>query len=146
MTRGRILDIQSDRNAATVVVEAANACARCAAGTGCGAGLLGSSRASRQIEAPIIGQLGLRVGDEVQLELAPQNVLRAALEVYGAPLAGLLLMVGLAYLGGLSDGQAALAGVAGIGLGAALSRFRLRRTRCLREFTPAITRRLAGAE
>jgi len=143
--RGKVLSIRSDRAAATVAVNSVDFCARCAAGKGCGAGLFGSSRNARQFEAPIIGRMELSEGDEVQIELAPQNVLRAALEVYGPPLSGALLMAGLAYLAGWPDWQAAVAAGLGIVLGAAISRIRLKRARCLRQFTPVITRRLASA-
>lgn len=144
-TRGKVLSIRSDRAAATVAVDSVDFCARCAAGKGCGAGLFGNNRNARQFEAPISGRMDLHEGDEVQIELAPQNVLRAALEVYGPPLSGVLIMAGLAYFAGWQDWQAAMAAGLGIGLGAAISRIRLRRARCLRQFTPVITCRLAGA-
>lgn len=144
-TRGKILSVRPDRAAATVAVNSVDFCARCAAGKGCGAGLFGSSRKTRHFDAPIIGHMDLREGDEVQIELAPQNVLRAALEVYGPPLSGALIMAGIAYLAGWPDWQAAVAAALGVILGAAVSRMRLRRARCLRQFTPVITRRLAGA-
>ena len=145
-TRGQIISIRSDRTAATVSVNSVDFCARCASGKGCGAGLFGSSGGSRHIEAPISGAMDLHAGDEVQIELAPHNVLRAALQVYGAPLLGVLIMTGLAYLADWPDWQAAVAGGVGVLGGAAISRYRLRRVRCLRQFTPVITRRLASPE
>ena len=90
--------------------------------------------------------MDLHEGDTVQIELAPHNVLRAALEVYGPPLAGALIMTGLAYLAGWPDWQGAMAAALGVLAGAAITRYRLKRTRCLRQFTPVITRRLADAE
>lgn len=145
-TRGQILSIRSDRAVATVTVNTVDFCARCASGKGCGAGLFGSSGGSRQFEAPISGAMDLREGDEVQIELAPHNVLRAALQVYGAPLVGVLIMTGLAHLAGWSDLQGAAAGGVGVLAGAAISRYRLKRVRCLRQFTPVITRRLTRTE
>lgn len=145
-TRGHILSIRSDRTAATVSVKTVDFCARCASGKGCGAGLYGSRGGSRHFEAPISGAIDLHEGDEVQVELAPHNVLRAALQVYGAPLLGVLIMTGLAYLADWSDWQGAAAGGFGVLAGVAISRYRLQRARCLRQFTPVITRRFASTE
>ncbi|RZV35228.1 MAG: hypothetical protein EX272_11000 [Chromatiales bacterium] len=144
--RGQILSIRSDGAAATVTVNTVDFCARCASGKGCGAGVFGSSSGSRHFEAPISAAMDLCEGDEVQIELAPHNVLRAALQVYGAPLLGVLIMTGIAYLADLPDWQGAVAGGVGVLAGAAVSRYRLKRARCLRQFTPVITRRLAGTE
>lgn len=145
-TRGRILILDSEHARATVQVDTAVFCSRCATGKGCGAGIFGSDSGPRQFEAPILGPVDLKEGDEVQIELAPQSVLHAALIVYGVPLASALVVSGLAWLGGLTDGAAVVAVVAGIGLSVLISRRRLQRSNCLRQFTPAITRRLAGAE
>ncbi|MDH3620747.1 MAG: SoxR reducing system RseC family protein [Gammaproteobacteria bacterium] len=145
-TRGRILSIQPDPAIAIVEVDTVSFCARCAAGKGCGAGLFGSDRGPRHFEAPIVGLMDLREGDEVRIELAPRNVLHAALVVYGLPLTGLLLMVGIAYLFGWSDWIAVLAAGTGIVLGAFIGRRHLARSNCLRQFTPLITQRLSGAE
>ena len=145
-TRGQILAIRADRAAATVSVNTVEFCARCASGKGCGAGLFGSSGGSRQFEAPISGPMELREGDEVQIELAPHKLLRAAIQVYGAPLVGVLIMTGLAYLAGWPDWQGAVAGGVGVLTGAGISRYRLKRAPCLRQFTPVITRRLTRSE
>ena len=145
-TRGRIVSIQPDGTRATVEVETADFCARCSAGKGCGAGLFGNDRGPRQFDAAIVGHLDLRAGDDVRIELAPQSVLQAALIVYGLPLAMALLMSGVAYAAGMADAEAVLAVLVGIGAGAYMGRRRLQRSNCLRQFTPAITQRLAGAE
>lgn len=145
-THGRILSIQPDGTRAIVEVETTNFCARCSTGKGCGAGLFGNDRGPRQFDAPVIGRLELRAGDEVRIELAPQSVLHAALIVYGVPLVAALLMSGVAYLVGMSDWGAVLTVLVGIAAGAYIGRQRLRRSNCLRQFTPAITQRLAGAE
>jgi len=145
-SRGRIISVANDHSSAVVEVDTAVSCARCASGKGCGAGIFGSDSGPRRLEAPVVGQLELREGDEVQIELAPRSVLQAALIVYGAPLAAALLASGIAFLANLSDGEAVLAVTAGIGLGAFASRQRLRRSECLRQFTPAIVGRVAGVE
>lgn len=145
-SRGRIISIADDLSRATVEVNSASICARCASGKGCGAGILGNDGGPRRIEAPLIGHFDPHVGDEVRLELAPQSVLRAALVVYGAPLAGVLIAAGVAHLLGFSDARTGLAVALGVMFGAFISRRRLQRSHCLRQFTPAITGRLAGAE
>jgi positive regulator of sigma E activity len=145
-TRGRILSIQPDGTRATVEVDTVNFCARCSTGKGCGAGLFGNDRGPRQFDAPVFGQLELRAGDEVRIELAPQSVLQAALIVYGVPLGMTLLMAGIAYLAGLADEGAVLAVLVGMAAGAYIGRRRLQRSHCLRQFTPAITGRLARAQ
>lgn len=145
-TRGRILSILSDGSSATVEVDTATFCERCASGKGCGAGIFGSDRGPRRIEAPIVDHAELKAGDEVQIELAPQSVLRAAWIVYGIPLGGALVAAGIAYVAGMSDGGSLLAIIAGLVLGGYIGRRRLRDSDCLRQLTPVITRRLAGAE
>lgn len=145
-TRGRILLILPGGTSATVEVDTVTFCARCAAGKGCGAGVFGSDRRPRQFEAPIVYGSELRAGDEVQIELAPQSVLRAAWIVYGGPLAGALVAAAIAYAMDMTDGRSLLAIVAGLLAGAYISRRRLRGSDCLRQFTPVITQRLARAE
>jgi sigma-E factor negative regulatory protein RseC len=145
-SRGRIISVADDLSHATVEVNTAVFCSRCASGKGCGAGIFGSDRGPRRLDAPVIGPLELREGDEVQIELAPQSVLRAALLVYGIPLAVMVLVTAIAYLSQLTDAEAVLALIAGITVSVIVSRQRLRRSNCLRQFTPAITGRLGRAE
>jgi len=145
-TRGRILSIFPGGTRATVEVDTATFCARCASGKGCGAGIFGSYRGPRQLEAPIVNRSELKAGDEVQIELAPQSILRAAWIVYGVPLAGALSAAGMAYAAEMTDGKSLLVIMAGLLAGGLISRHWLRRSDCLRRFTPVITQRLAGAE
>lgn len=145
-TRGRILSILPDGSRATVEVDTATFCERCASGKGCGAGIFGSGRGPRCFEAPIVDHAEVKAGDEVQIELAPQSVLRAAWIVYGIPLGGALVAAGIAYVAGMTDGWSLLAIIAGLVLGGYIGRRRLRGSDCLRQFTPIITQRLAGAE
>ena len=145
-TRGRILSILPDGSSATVEVDTATFCERCASGKGCGAGIFGSDRGPRRFEAPIVDRAELKAGDEVQIELAPQSVLRAAWIIYGVPLAGALVAAGIAYVAGMTDGESLLAIIAGLVLGGYIGRRGLRGSDCLRQFTPIITRRLTGAE
>lgn len=145
-TRGRILSILPDGSRATVEVETATFCERCASGKGCGAGIFGSDRGPRRFEATISGRSEYEAGDEVQLELASESVLGAAWTLYGAPLAGALVAAGIAYVAEMTDSRSLLAIVVGLVLGGYIGRRRLHRNECLRNFTPVITQRLAKIE
>ena len=112
----------------------ASACARCAAGKGCGAGL--SLTRNRRVEARVPPGAEIHAGDTVELTLAPNNVLRAAGIVYGLPLAAAASGAALAYLVGYGDPAAALAAVAGLAVGLVLAKRRLRG--CLKDFTPEV--------
>ncbi len=143
---GRILSVRTSDSPPHAVVEVSASvnCARCAAGKGCGAGILGTDETSRRVDALIADGLDLSEGDRVLIELAPRNLLRAALIVYGLPLLGAVAGAATAWLSGTGDLGAALAALAGIGVGILAGRLRLQRTGCLRTFTPTITARLAG--
>ena len=145
--RGRILSIEFDGTPPSAVVEVPRSlgCARCAAGKGCGAGLTGADSQPRRIAALLATGLELNEGDEVSIELAPQNVLRAALIVYGLPLGGAVIGAGIAYLAGAGDLGAAFAALVGLAVGLAAGRRYLGRAACLKHFTPVITGRVAGA-
>lgn len=143
---GRVLSIHGDSDAVRAVVEVASPlrCARCAAGKGCGAGILDGGGGPRSIEARLAPGLELREGDRVRIELAPADVLRAAWNVYGLPLAGAVLGAGGAYLADAGDLGSALAALAGIGAGMLAARNRLQRAGCPLRFTPIVTSRIAG--
>lgn len=125
---------------ADIEVEVAAACPRCARGRGCGAGIFGAGGRTRQIRVPIDKSQQLETGDRVRLCLAADNVLRAAILVYGVPLLGALIGVIGSYALALGDAGTALAAIAGLTAGALASRRRLRRESCLRRFTPSIRR------
>ncbi|MDH5618016.1 MAG: SoxR reducing system RseC family protein [Gammaproteobacteria bacterium] len=144
LSRGRIISVAQDKLSATVEVDTAVFCSRCASGKGCGAGVFGSDDRPRRFAAPVVGNIRLHEGDEVRMELAPKSVLHAALIVYGIPLVTALAATGLAFFVGLPDFRAALAAIAGLAAGVLLGRRRLRRANCLRRFTPAITGHIDG--
>lgn len=85
---------------------------------------------------------GLRaeVGDRVELRLAPENLLRAALIVYGLPMMGAVAGVAAAYAANLGDAAAAAFALAGLGCGLLVGRRRLQRSTTLCRFTPRIER------
>jgi sigma-E factor negative regulatory protein RseC len=129
-----------------VEIAAAPGCARCASGKGCGAGVLAGDERPRSVEALIAHGLLVREGDRVSIQLAPKNLLRAALIVYGLPLTGAIGASAAAYVLGASDPAAVAMALVGAGLGLLLGRLRLRQARCLRDFTPTVTERLALAD
>lgn len=144
--QGRVLSLHHDTEPASALVEVAAPlrCARCAAGRGCGAGLGGGAARARRVRALLAPGLQLREGDEVEIELASDDILRASLIVYGLPLAGAGLGAGAVYLAGGGDLAAAAAALAGVGAGALAARVRLRRAGCLQRFSPVVTCRLGG--
>jgi len=131
---------------AIVEVDVSTACPRCAAGKGCGAGLLVGSSRLRRVEAAIGPGMVLAEGDSVEISLASSNLLQAALIVYGLPLFGAIGVAGLAYLLALGDGAAAVAAIIGISLGVLLGRWRLRRNACIENFVPHVEKRLQSAQ
>lgn len=142
--RGRVLAVDRDAlpPAARVEVAAAFTCARCASGKGCGAGIFGARGSSRRIDARIATGITIHAGDEVRIELAPRQILSAAVIVYGVPLAGAVLAAAAAYATGLGDVSAAGAALAGIAAGILIARRRLRSSSELCEFNPVIVARL----
>ena len=133
---GTVIALEScaDGPRALVEVDMAKACARCAAGKGCGAGL-GLTK-SRRVEARVPPGADVHTGDTVRLVLAPNSMLQAAGIVYGLPLAAAAVAAALAYLAGASEAAAALAAVAGLFAGLVLAKRRLRG--CLKNFTPEV--------
>ena len=79
-------------------------------------------------------------GDQVRLTLESSRLLRASLLVYGLPLIGAMILLSLGWLlfSPLTDTLAALFAVAGLAAGLAVSRWRLNRRDCLRNFVPTI--------
>lgn len=143
--QGRIISVGAENNGANVVVEIDDvvACARCAAGKGCGAGLLGGGPRDRRVEASLGAGMDVRNGDIVRLVLEPKNLLHAAIVVYGYPLLGAVLAASLAFVIDVGDIAAAASALAGLCAGLLFARVRLRDVRCLRDFTPVIVERLA---
>jgi sigma-E factor negative regulatory protein RseC len=141
--QGTIVAITRDAGGirAVVEVEAEVACARCANGRGCGAGIFQARAGSQRLDIAIGPDLEVSEGDLVDIELAPQNVLRAALIVYGLPLAGAAIAAALAYRLELGDAGAAVTALGGLAAGAMFCRFRLRDDGCLARFTPSVSRR-----
>jgi sigma-E factor negative regulatory protein RseC len=144
--QGTIIEmIRDDKGVrAIVAVEAAAVCSRCASGRGCGAGVFTARQGVRRLEVLLPDAGDLVEGDIVRIELRPGNVLRAALLVYGLPLAGAAAGAAFAYAFALGDAGAAAAALGGLVAGAMAGRRRVRHDSCLARFTPTLSRRRTG--
>lgn len=137
---------------ATVAVDAGVACARCAAGKGCGAALLAGDAGVRRFEVAVPDGLELATGDRVRLTLAPRHLLEASLAVYGWPLLALVAAPAAANAlwGPLSDGVLLVVAALAVGVTLHRTRRRLERDACLERFVPSIagraSRRNAAAD
>ena len=131
-----------------MVVDAPVACRRCAAGKGCGAGLLGSFDAERRLDVTAPASLPVDIGDEVTLTLAPRSLLRAAAIAYGLPLISLVAAASLAWLSGVGPDSLAAVAMVVVGLvtGVIISRVLLNRGAACKEFVPAIEGRSRQAQ
>ncbi len=140
---GRIVSIADGH--ATVSVDAAAVCARCAAGKGCGAGLLSGSNRARLIEVQLSPGLGLKAGDEVKLTLAPAHLLRAAVLAYGLPLGGIVIAPGAAWFlnQSLDDHVAIALAIGGLLIGGLFGRHFINKEACLKNLVPTISERNA---
>lgn len=135
---GKIVSL--GQGTATVAVERTAACPRCAAGKGCGAGLISGSRQPALLEVSVPPHTSVGEGDEVRLTLEPAHLLRASLLVYGLPLAGIVLMLAVGWLLArpLSDPEAIAYACIGLAAGFFAGRWQLNRRNCLRQFVPKI--------
>ena len=143
--QGTIIEIVRDSRGVTAVVdvEAGAACARCASGRGCGAGVFGARAHRRRLDIALGKDLDISEGDVVDIRLAPRNVLGAALIVYGLPLLAAAAAAVLAYALSLGDAGAATLALGGLAAGMLIGRRRLRDDACLARFTPVVSRSAA---
>ncbi len=111
---------------AQVRVEAVRSCPRCAAGRGCGAGLIARRSRVARVDVPCGAESGFEIGQPVTVSVAGRPLFRIALAAYGLPLAGIVLGSGAAWLAGVGESFAILAAAGGLAGGAGLARCRLR--------------------
>ena len=139
----RVVSVQpgASGDRAVVEVDALVACARCAEGKGCGAGLLGQGERSKVLEAEVSPHLEVHEGDLVDIVLEPRSLLRAAWLVYGLPLTMAVAFAGTGWLLGATDVTAVVMALAGLTGGLLFARRKLRSESCLREFTPTVVAR-----
>lgn len=121
---GTLVSVAARGGLARVRVDQPAACARCAAGRGCGAGLFARQRAGEVIEARVVSD-GLKEGMAVDILLDEGGLWRAALLAYGYPLLGALGGAGVGSFAG--DSGVAAGALAGIAAGLLVSRARLQR-------------------
>lgn len=123
----RALRRDGDDLVAAVMLQASEACPRCAEGRGCGANLFGRRSPATLVDVRLPADCAARPGDTVRVALADGHLLQAALLAYGAPLAGALLGSLAAWTAGAGDGVSVLAALLGLAGGAGLARRRLHR-------------------
>jgi sigma-E factor negative regulatory protein RseC len=135
---GQVLSVRD--GLAVVGVDAPANCARCAAGKGCGAGMIAGLAGARQIELSVANATRLAPGDLVELAMPAADLLRGAVYAYGLPLAGALLALTVAQwmLHPLTDPIAAGAAATGLLSGWLGGRRLLAGTRCQRQLQPEI--------
>ena len=145
--RGKVIAfvIGTSATRAVVDVDIVAVCPRCAAGKGCGAGLNSGGPSTRRVEVSVPPGLQLSEGDVVEIGIAPDNLLMAALLVYGLPLSGAIIAAGIAYQLSLGDSAATGAAITGLIVGGIVGRQYLKRDECLRRFVPVIEKRVAAA-
>ncbi len=143
--QGQIVSVSADESGTRAIVEVDSAvvCERCESGKGCGAGLLGRQPGDKRVEALVAENLSVQSGDLVSITLAPRNILRAAVIVYGYPLFGAVLAAVAAFGMGLGDVSGAISALVGLFAGILIAKVRLKNTRCLRDFTPTVVGRLS---
>jgi len=137
---GKISAVDDQR--VTVEVQSAIACQRCAAGKGCGAGILQSTNEVRHVRIELPAGMSAGIGDSVELSIEPKYLLRAALLAYGLPLLTMLLVLLAIQALPVSINEAMSVGLALIGLGAGViaGRSLLRKDSVCDQFMPIISR------
>lgn len=96
----------------------ASACQSCSVRSGCGQRALAAVSSGRANQVLVDNTLGARVGDEVEVGLDEQSLLRASVALYGLPL--VLMLFGSLLGHGVSESSdlaAILGALAGLGLG-----------------------------
>jgi sigma-E factor negative regulatory protein RseC len=144
--QGRIIELHENADPPLAVVEVVSSlrCARCAAGKGCGAGMLGGEARARRVDATIRDSLEVGPGDRVQIALDPAELLQAAFVAYGVPLLAFVVAAASAWLAGWNEPATVVAALVGVVIGVAAARTYLARRRCLRGFTPVVIARLGS--
>ena len=130
-----------DGGHAWVACRAQQDCARCAAGNGCGGGLLGRWLGDRLQRIRVTHDGSVRVGECVVIGIDARVVLHAAGVVYGVPLVAMVAgaLAGDAAFG--SDAGAFAGLVAGLAAGFLWVRAFSRKMPVQRWFQPAVLRR-----
>lgn len=113
---GRVVAMAGDQ--IWVQTISVSACQSCSARSGCGQRALAAVSSGRANQVLVDNTLGARVGDEVEVGLDEQSLLRASVALYGLPLVLMLFGCLLGHsVSESSDLAAILGALAGLGLG-----------------------------
>lgn len=135
-----------DGGLAWVACRAQQDCARCAAGKGCGGGLLGRWLGDRLHRVLVVHDGGVQAGDCVVIGLDERALVLMAALVYGVPLLFMFSGGALAHALYGADAATGLGMAAGLGLGFAWLAAFSRKIRRHRRFQPRVMRRVTAAE
>lgn len=117
---GQVLSVSGDQ--AWVQVIRQSACQSCSARHGCGQKALATLSGGQSRQVRVVNRLGARPGDQVTLAIEPASLLRASLLVYALPLVMMVMVAGLAGVAGLGEGAAILAAMGGLAGGLFMAR------------------------
>ncbi len=139
--RGRIVSVSG--RSARVDVDSSQACTRCAAGNGCGAGLFTGQSQANEIEVELPADTDFQPGDTVELSISESRLLYASILAYGLPLAGMVMLtfLGRLFMQALGDAMGIVLALTGLMGGFLVGRRQLRKESCLRQFVPLVTSR-----
>ncbi len=112
---GRVVAVAD--GTAWVQTETRSACGHCAAGAGCGTGVLAGLLGRGRAPFPLDNSMQAAVGDELVLGIEEDTLLRVSLTVYLLPLLAMLLSALAAVALGCQDAAAGLWGMAGLAAG-----------------------------
>ncbi len=143
-TQGQVIGIRHGRVLVRTV--GAAGCGSCAAGRGCGAGVLGKLFRRRSPEVEAVTDIDVDLGDQVIIGMDDTGMLYGSLALYGAPLAGLLVgMTATAILfPGSGDAVVLMAGLAGMLAGLVWLTAISRRIADERRYRPVVLRRVGN--
>lgn len=132
----------------SVSVENSVACARCAAGKGCGAGLLGGSSRPLVLDLDAPDGRALRVGDTVSLTMQSEDLLQASWLAYGLPMSSVVVALACLRLFAPGAGDVVALVTASSVFAASLyaARAWLRRVNCIQRLTPRVSPGEIGSE
>lgn len=135
---GRIIALSG--RTATVSVESPVACRRCAAGKGCGAGILVGADVNRQIQVKIPPGMVVSEGESIELVIGPRFLLRAAMLAYGLPLLAMIVTLSLAWMliGNPGDAIGVLLAAFGLVVGLVIGRRMLQQESICEQFLPSV--------
>jgi len=125
----------------TLSVDRAVSCARCAAGRGCGAGVLDGDGRQAVLEIDVPAGRLLRPGDVVELSMPSQDLLHASFLAYGVPLTAMVLVLAVVRMA-VPDGSDMLsvaAATAALMAAHLATRRWLRRRHCADRLRPQVT-------